>query len=382
MKLGGITWWRNNYGSILQAYALQKYMREELAQDYVIINQYSKKMISVENLMDKLKSIGIKNTAKRLIGRFGLPKLRKRVEVLQEFVDRHLIVSCEVYDEDAMHKANEDYDGFICGSDQIWNPSNTSMDSMYWLKFATIDKIKIAYAPSIGISEASSEQKEKIRDNLRTFDAISSREESGTRLINLIMNSNRCKTVLDPTLIVEKSLWDELSKTNPFGNGYIFSYMLKGTKQERKLIEAFAKKRNLRIVTMPFLDAEDIVPYDFCYGDEKLWESGPDDFICAIRYADYVFTDSFHCIIYSCIYHKIFYSFPKKGRMQMSRIEGIQQLLGTGSRIITSNLSVEDIVAFPPIKWDDVDTNISMNREKSRRFLSDAIRKGEKRLHR
>ena len=122
MKLGGITWWRNNYGSILQAYALQKYMREELAQDYIIINQYSKKMISVENLMDKLKSIGIKNTAKRLIGRFGLPKLRKRVEVLQEFVDRHLIVSCEVYDEDVMHKANEDYDGFLCGIHpiQVW----------------------------------------------------------------------------------------------------------------------------------------------------------------------------------------------------------------------------------------------------------------------
>ena len=65
----------------------------------------------------------------------------------------------------------------------------------------------------------------------------------------------------------------------------------------------------------------------------------------------------------------------------MSRIEGIQQLLGTGSRIITSNLSVEDIVAFPPIKWDDVDTNIYMYREKSRGFLSDAIRKGEKKLH-
>lgn len=40
MKLGGITWWRNNYGSILQAYALQSYLRENLGQDYIIINQY------------------------------------------------------------------------------------------------------------------------------------------------------------------------------------------------------------------------------------------------------------------------------------------------------------------------------------------------------
>ena len=45
MRIGGITFWRNNYGSILQAYALQKYIREELGQDYEIINQYSAKMM-------------------------------------------------------------------------------------------------------------------------------------------------------------------------------------------------------------------------------------------------------------------------------------------------------------------------------------------------
>lgn len=378
MKLGGITWWRNNYGSILQAYALQKFLREDMKQDYVIINQYSGKMMSVDNLVDKLKTIGIKNTVKRLVGRFGLPKLRKRVEALQKFVDNNLIVSNKVYSEDNIDQANDIFDGFLCGSDQIWNPANVALDSMYWLCFAKPGKIKIAYAPSIGLSEADKEQKNRIRENLKSFNAISSREESGKRLINQILDSDVCQTVLDPTLIVERELWDNLSNNNNIGEKYIFAYLLRGTVQERKRIERFAKQKNMRIVSMPFLDGENLVLYDFKFGDIKLWSSGPDDFIRAIRYAEYVFTDSFHCMVFSCIYHKTFFTFPKKGKMQMSRIEGLQELLGVGSRIITDEITDEKLDAMLEIDWRIVDSNIGKYRDESRQFLRNAIRKGDK----
>lgn len=378
MKLGGITWWRNNYGSILQAYALQKVLREDLKQDYIIINQYSGKMMSVDNLIDKLKTIGIKNTAKRLVGRFGLPKLRKRVEALQMFVDNNLIVSDEVYSEDTIAQANEVFDGFLCGSDQIWNPANVGLDSMYWLGFAKPGKLKIAYAPSIGLIEADQEQEKRIRENLKSFDAISSREESGKELINRILDAGVCQTVLDPTLIVEKERWDNLSDHNNIGEKYIFAYLLRGTAQERKRIECFAKQKNMRIVSMPFLDGENMVLYDFKFGDVKLWSSGPDDFIRAIRYAEYVFTDSFHCMVFSCIYHKTFFTFPKKGKMQMSRIEGLQELLGVESRIITSETTDDELDDMPAIDWRIVDSNIGKHRDASRQFLRDAIRKDEK----
>lgn len=378
MKLGGITWWRNNYGSILQAYALQEFLREDLKQDYIIINQYSRKMMSVDNLMDKLKTIGVKNTAKRLVGRFGLPKLRKRVKALQEFVDHNLIVSDAVYSEDTIDQANDVFDGFLCGSDQIWNPANVTLDSMYWLRFAKPGKMKIAYAPSIGLSEVNSEQEKRIRENLQSFDAISSREESGKRLINQILDTDVCQTVLDPTLIVEKAVWDHLSDHNNISKKYIFVYLLRGTVQERKRVEHFAKQRNLRIVTMPFLDGENLVPYDFKFGDDRLWSSGPDDFIRAIRYAEYVFTDSFHCMVFSCIYHKTFFTFPKKGKMQMSRIEGLQELLGVGTRIITYEITDDKLDAMPKIDWRIVDSNISKYRDESRQFLKNAIENGEK----
>lgn len=45
MKLAGLTWWRNNYGSILQAYALQEELNSIPGISYEIINQYGKKLL-------------------------------------------------------------------------------------------------------------------------------------------------------------------------------------------------------------------------------------------------------------------------------------------------------------------------------------------------
>ena len=376
MRLGGITWWRNNYGSILQAFALQKYLENDLNQEYVIINQYSKKMASASNLVKKLKEYGLKTTFKRLVGRFGLPKLRKRVQNLQEFVDANLYTTDMVYSEENIADANKEFDGFICGSDQIWNPANTSLDSMYWLKFVNKGKLKISYAPSIGIEDAEMETRVKIKENLIDFDALSSREESGTRLINDILQNEVCTTVADPTFLVEKKVWEGISNYRIYKNKYIFAYILRGTKKDREAIERFSKSKNIPIVTIPFLDGEHMVPYDLKFGDIKLWEASPTDFISAIRNAEYVFTDSFHCMVFSCFFHKAFYVLPKKGKLQMSRILGLQDLLSTGNRVISSGFNVDEIDKMPNIDWEKVEMRIKQYRNSSRIYLRDAIEKG------
>ena len=373
MKIAGITWWRNNYGSILQAYALQQYLRETEQVEYTIINQYSKKMASFDNLIDKLKTVGFVGTIKRLVFRFGLKKLRERVASLQRFVDENLIVTEEIYNEDNISITNSLFDGFICGSDQIWNPANTSLESMYWLCFADHTKLKIAYAPSIGISRATEEQAAKIKQNLESFDAISSREEEGTNLINAIMGEDKCKTVLDPTMLVERSIWDDISQERIEDGKYIFVYILKGNKNERKMIEKFSKIVSLPIVTMPFLDGETIVPYDIKFGETKLWSVSPADFISAIRGAEYIFTDSFHCMVFSCLYHKTFYTFPKKGALQMSRLIGLQKLLDTGDRMIHEEDLVEDLLNKTNIDWERIDENLLLQRNRSRQYIHDAL---------
>ena len=372
MRLAGITWWRNNYGSILQAYALQTVIQQFDNIEYEILCQYGKKIASASNFLDKLKTIGLKDTVKRIFWKFGLPGLKRRNQNIQKFVDEKLHVSIQEYPEDIVQQANTDYDGFICGSDQIWNPKLTELSSMYWLGFAAPDKLKIAYAPSIGVDALTDIEKIQIKKNLSSFQAISCREESGTRLINEILEENRCTTVLDPTLLVDRSIWDSFSEKRWHQEPYIFAYMLRGNKEQRKFIESFAKKKKLKIITMPFLDTEKIELYDFEFGDIKFWDAGPEEFINAIRYAEYVFTDSFHSMVFSCLYHRPFFVFPKIGPAQLNRLVGLQRLLKIDSRMIET-FSLESLESMKPINWTRVDQILLKEREKSNKYLHDAL---------
>lgn len=371
LKLGGLTWWRYNYGSILQAYALQEKLNSYKNVDYEIICQYGKKVVSASNLFDKLKRYGVYVTFKKIVWKFSLKKLRNRNRKIQVFMDQYLHVSLREFKEDDMKEANQFYDGFVCGSDQIWNPELVSLDSVYWLGFAEKNKLKIAYAPSLGVDNVGIEQAKNIAHNLNDFNAISTREESGTKLINSILGEEKCKTVLDPTMLVERKLWDVLSEKKLFEDDYIFVYMLRGTKKQRKLIESFAQKIGLKIVTMPFLDSERIELYDFKFGDYKLWDADPTEFISAIRYAKYVITDSFHSTVFSCLYHRTFYVFPKIGKAQVSRLTGLQKMFEIPSRMITENMNVEDLLKMSSIDWKKVDTILKEKRCKSVRYLDD-----------
>lgn len=375
MKLGGLTWWRNNYGSILQAYALQQELNEYENVEYEIICQFGKKIVSVDNLIDKIKKIGIKNTMHRIVWKFCVPGVNRRNQRIQTFVDKYLIISKEQYTDETIEKANAVYDGFVCGSDQIWNTALVNTHDIYWLGFAEKDKIKIAYAPSFGTDEVSDFQIIEIRENLKSFNAISCREKSGTDAINKILNVDLCKTVLDPTMLVHRKLWDNLclsSRKISCSKPYIFAYMLRGTKQQRKMIESYAKMHRMSIVTIPFLESEKIEMYDFTFGDTRIWDADPIDFINLIRDASLVFTDSFHSTVFSCLYHVPFFIFPKIGAAQMSRLEGLQDLLKIDSRVVHN---MDEIIAVEKkqIDWKNVDQELHSWRKISRQYLAEAI---------
>lgn len=377
LKIGGLTWWRYNYGSILQAYALQQKLNSYENVDYEIICQYGKKVASTSNLIDKLQRYGLFVTLKKAVWKFGLKKLRKRNSKIQLFMDQNLRVSEMEFKENDMQEANRFYDGFVCGSDQVWNPQLTEMDSIYWLGFAEKGKLKFSYAPSVGVDAFSEEQEKQIRENLMSFRKVSTREETSTELINRAMGKKCCTTVLDPTLMVDRALWDKLSDKKIYDEPYIFVYMLRGTKSQRKLIEMFAKKVGLKIVTMPFLDTERIELYDFKFGDYKLWDADPAEFIEAIRYAKYVITDSFHSSVFSCLYHRTFYVFPKIGKSQLNRLTGVQKMFEIPSRMITEGMTADDLLQMPDINWVKVDEILKEKRCESRKYLDEILLEGK-----
>lgn len=374
MKLAGITWWRNNYGSILQAYALQQTLINLSDIEYEIINQYGRRILSSDNLIDKLKRIGLRKTIWRAFWKIGIKGLRNRNRNIQRFIDEKLNISAEQYTNETIHRANERYDGFVCGSDQIWNPMLTDNYSIYWLGFADNAKLKISYAPSIGVESLTSEQKKIIKKNLSSFQAVSCRENKGTELINKIFDGEqKCITVLDPTLLVERTLWDNLCSKRKYEGSYIFVYMLRGTKKQYQLIQKYAKNKRLKIVTMPFLDSEYIKWYDLFFGNKKLWDASPTEFISVIRYAEYVITDSFHCMVFSCLYHKPFFTFPKIGKAQLSRLTGLQELFHIPSRMINETDTVETFESMEEINWSVVEKILEEKRMISQDYLKKAV---------
>lgn len=376
MKIGVLTWWRNNYGSILQAFALQNELSRFEDIHSEIICQFGKKAISVDNLLDKIKTVGIIETCKRAFWKVAFRGLRRRNQKMQSFVDKRLHISECQYSEQTIELSNNKYDAFICGSDQIWNPDLVSIDSVYWLGFVQKGKKKIAYAPSFGAQKVTEQQKKRIKEKLRTFDAISCREYSGSKIINQIIEADRCSTVLDPTLLVKRELWDNISEKKIFKGNYIFTYLLRGTKKQRKLIETFARDRGLKIVSIPFLDYEKIEPYDLKFGDYKLWDADPAEFVSAIRYADYVFCDSFHCIVFSILYHRSFYVFPKIGNdghikeSQLSRMTDLINLVGIKERLLIENKLPDTEV---DIEWNHVDEVLDKERIRSEEYLKHAL---------
>ena len=376
MKVGIITWWRNNYGSILQALALQQKLNQYNDLQYEIICQFGKKATSVDNVFDKIKSVGLAETCKRVFWKVAFKGLRLRNKKMQQFVDENLKVSNQQYNEHDIADSNKYYDTYICGSDQIWNPDLVPTDSMYWLPFVEKGKNKIAYAPSFGASTVTEKQKEQIKANLSTFKAVSCRENSGARTINQIIGEKKCEAVLDPTMLIERDYWDTISEDKIYDEKYIFAYMLRGTAVQRKYIEKIAKERNLKIISIPFLDYEKIDPYDLKFGDYKLWDADPAEFISAIRHAEYVFCDSFHCIVFSILYHRPFFVFPKVGadgkvkKSQISRMTDLLELAEIKNRILLDN---EEADLDAEIDWNNSDKRIQKARCDSERYLEQAL---------
>ena len=376
MKVGIITWWRNNYGSILQALALQQKLNQYNDLQYEIICQFGKKSTSVDNVFDKIKSVGLAETCKRVFWKVAFKGLRLRNKKMQQFVDENLKVSNQQYNEHDIADSNKYYDTYICGSDQIWNPDLVPTDSMYWLPFVEKGKNKIAYAPSFGASTVTEKQKEQIKANLSTFKAVSCRENSGARTINQIIGEKKCEAVLDPTMLIERDYWDTISEDKIYDEKYIFAYMLRGTAAQRKYIEKIARERNLKIVSIPFLDYEKIDPYDLKFGDYKLWDANPAEFISAIRHAEYVFCDSFHCIVFSIMYHRPCFVFPKVGadgkvkKSQISRMTDLLELAEIKNRILLDN---EEADLDAEIDWNNSDKRIQKARCDSERYLEQAL---------
>ena len=375
MEVGIITFYHksSNYGGVLQAYALCSQVNKLFYAQQILYNCAGEKV----SVLFKSKTI-VQQVVSRIINKKRNRTLRNRIRIFDSF--RPFVSQSEIeYNAQNICDCLNKYDVFITGSDQVWNTQ--WYDEVYRLDFVPSKKYKFSYAAGVSSGNLNMEQQEVFRRTLRTYDAISVREESAVKTLQPLTNKN-VEWVLDPTLLLSREEWDKICSIRKVEDKYIFCYFLGSLSLGNKQIIEFAHKRGLKVVTMPYLTWTSKKDSDF--GDYKIYDAAPQDFISLIKYAEYVFTDSFHATVFSHIYKKNFFVFNRAGLKSMNdRIYSLTSLFDTQERFCDTKgkMSLKYIESLPPIDYDKPFPKFEAMKEKSINFLKNNLKRAEEKTN-
>ena len=301
MKIGILTWLHNgNYGSILQAYALQKALRNQGYQTENI--DYAPSTVKkVENLIKNKNSLKLflekwdAYCAKKVAG--SPRELSEKQKKFEDFRENYINITRRYSSPKEVATIDDEYDAYICGSDQIWSP--VLLNPVFYFDFLSDTERKIAYACSFGVSSIKGKKATKITNYLNRFDYISVRESSGCEIVKNL-TGKVVPVMPDPTLLLQRTDWDKVSKYNLNLNKYIFCYFLSWNEDYWKYVENVSQQLGYQIVIVPSVKQTYQV-------DAKILKNiGPEEWVGLVKNASYVITDSFHGTVFSIIYNKPF----------------------------------------------------------------------------
>lgn len=375
-KIGIITWYWGNYGSILQAYAMQQYLSMqgydcEVVQHHVNgdLKMQARYRLSHDSPLSNLSNIKNKFSG-AVWAKVQKEERAKRAEIFESFVRDNIRLSKKSYNNQNYAECL-DYDVYICGSDQIWNPSFTFLSPFYWLAFLPKGKDAVAYAPSLGTATFNGADRELVKEYLLRFKAISTREENSGKMLEEIDPRIKVQHVSDPTFLPGADFWKEKVKKKETDKKYLFAYVIKGNDRQREYIESVARDNNLELVTYPYLENHKITKDEQTWGDVRCFGDDPFDFLTKIYNAELVITDSFHCSVFSLQFHKDFYALKKCGdkTSQFNRIEQLLDTCGMRTRIISEDMPFGRATTDFSVS----DGAIARLRDESRAYLNRAL---------
>ena len=212
-KIGLLSVHNHNYGSILQAYALQNVLKYMGFDTKIISYQKTnifKQAIRLFNFLLlksfvklKYKTIYCKLFNKKIYQEILVP----REQAFTEFIAENISFSRTYRGRAALVEGCNDYDVFVLGSDQVWNPMNLGSD-YFTMSFIKNSKKKITYAPSFGVAVIPEYQRKKTAAYLKRIDCISVREITGQKIVKEL-TGRIVPIVVDPTILLSRNVWDK-----------------------------------------------------------------------------------------------------------------------------------------------------------------------------
>ena len=358
----------SNYGGVLQAYALQKFLQNQ---------GYDSKQISYD-----LESGYEGYFLKKLIKNF---KTLIKILIRQEWYTRHKSYEKKIYKFAEMiphtrklkanniSKISNDFDAFIVGSDQVWNP--IGWQKVLFFSFLPKDKFCMSYAASIARDSLSKEEISFIKDNIDHFSYISIREKDMINTLSKWIPNKTFDVMPDPTFLLDSSQWRKLINNRLITSKYIFAYFLGTEKKHRQDAILYAIKHGLKIVFIPYMNKQ-MYEWDKKHMEYMMENVGVNEFLSLIFFAECVITDSFHGVVFSLKYNKPFYVLPRftnndKNSMN-SRISMIVEEFGMGDRFINS-LNFDESYELTMSEEKRIETNMERLRKKGKDYLEKAL---------
>lgn len=396
-KVGVLTLYHQNvnYGATLQAYALQKKIKEQ-GFDACVIDFVPRETTFLRRILRLLrdpKRIG-RALCKRL--KFLKPKTitvesefdrlwKRKVDKWECFCHKYIKATNPIA-EKKLKKLTDCYDAFVVGSDQVWNPKLCS--EAHFLPFEKKGRKKLAYAASISVPHLTKKEKKLFIKWLPDFDYITVREKEGKQLLESFLDLH-IETVLDPTLLLTADDWNKLSesfvpqnqvayRTDDMNNtnedsGYILFAALGTEPSHRKFAMRVAKRTGLKLKILSTTLEEMRANRDM-EGDE-LVDVSPNKYLSLVKNATIVITDSFHCMAFSINFRRNFYVLKRDSDADVinmnSRIYTLLSMLNLDTQLVEANDA--DKVKLRKDLYNGVDEKLALLRKRSENILCEML---------
>lgn len=371
MKIGIITFWqtKDNYGQILQCFALQQKLKELGHSPYLI--RYTHSEVKLTNWKLNIKTFlkGVIHIRKKdKDNKVYSPVIHDRK--FDSFKETYITSSPEIYHSyQELKKTPPSADIYVVGSDQVWAKHLAFTENRaFFLDFGDKNVKRISYAASFAMLQYPTESKSALRKVLSKFDAISVREHSGVDICQSV--GYNAKLVLDPTLLLKKDDYQRLFELKDNKGDNIFIYSLNISHPEEihwSEIQQISKEKNWPVIITPssgyILGGElfGVQNYEYCTIPQ--WLS-------RIMQSKIVITTSFHGIAFCIIFHTDFVYIPLTGTYAKgnNRVQDLLESLGCSNRIIHSSDNLSSMIK-EPIDWDKIDQKLDLLRIDSINFL-------------
>lgn len=295
MKVGIVTiYGLNNYGNRLQNYAVYSTLnRFRIEADTLVPLQISKHPMVVKKEAEVRRLYSVDPVKAQETEPYLVRELRFKNFNYDNIPEKYLTTT------NIPSSISDEYDYFVTGSDQVWNPlfkSSTGKMDDYFLSFAPPEK-RVCFSPSIGLDDLPDKWKPLFSEELNKFRHLSVREESGAALITSLTGKH-ASVLLDPTLMIDRTEWLSIAKPLDgldYNNGNYILYYFLGDKDEEMSDE-------MKTAINREIEEHDLLEYKFLDKENPaLFSAGPAEFIHLINNAKLVVTDSFHATVFSIL---------------------------------------------------------------------------------